>query len=320
MFHNVIQIAGIIDREEADLLMAAGVDFLGFPLRLPVNKEDLSEPDATRIIKTIEKPQQAVLITYLSEAQEIIHFCEQLNVSIVQLHGPISIGELKKLRRINSHLKIIKSVIVCGDNEVEMYGEIEKMSRYVDAFIIDTYDPETGASGATGKIHDWQLSRKLVEMSPQPVILAGGLTPENVSAAIMTVRPDGVDTHTGVESGKGRKDREKVRQFVAAARRAFAELEEPKPLELPINGVLDLHTFQPRDVKALVPDYLKSCQAQGIRSVRIIHGKGTGTLRRIVRSILSKSSLVESFEATDATGGGWGATSVVLRKEDNKAR
>ena len=88
----------------------------------------------------------------------------------------------------------------------------------MDGFITDTYAPETGASGATGRTHDWAVSRRLVQLSPKPVILAGGLTPANVRQAIATVGPAGVDVHTGVEDASGRKDRGKVLAFVAAAR------------------------------------------------------------------------------------------------------
>ncbi len=317
MFHNVVQIAGISNQQEADLLMEAGVDLLGFPLRLPVNEEDLSEAQVAEIIKTIPTPHQAVLITYLDDAIEINRFCEQLGVSIVQLHGQVSITELKKIRRLNPRLKIIKSLVIRENNEALLLADIEKLSGYVDAFITDTFDPETGATGATGKTHDWANSRKIVETSPKPIILAGGLTPVNVFDAIITVQPDGVDAHTGVEAENGRKDYTKVRRFVAEAHRAFAQLNRETALEIPINGVLDLHTFQPQEVKELVPDYLNACREKRIYSVRIIHGKGTGTLRRIVQSILSKLAIVESFETADGSGGGWGATSVVLRREND---
>jgi DNA-nicking Smr family endonuclease len=87
--------------------------------------------------------------------------------------------------------------------------------------------------------------------------------------------------------------------------------------ELPIDGTLDLHTFQPRDVKDLVPDYLDACRERGIYDVRIIHGKGTGTLRRTVHAILDKRSDVASYRlAGDASG--WGATLVVLTRPQTK--
>ena len=91
----------------------------------------------------------------------------------------------------------------------------------LDAFITDTYDPETGRSGATGKVHDWSVSLELVKCSLKPVILAGGLGPDNVAAAIRQVGPAGVDSHTGVEGADGRKDPGLVRAFVDNARNAF---------------------------------------------------------------------------------------------------
>jgi DNA-nicking Smr family endonuclease len=86
-----------------------------------------------------------------------------------------------------------------------------------------------------------------------------------------------------------------------------------EPIELPIDGVLDLHTFKPGDVKDLVPDYLAACQARGILQVRIIHGKGIGHLRRTVHAILSKHPEVISFTLDHPLFGGWGATLVQLR-------
>jgi DNA-nicking Smr family endonuclease len=90
-------------------------------------------------------------------------------------------------------------------------------------------------------------------------------------------------------------------------------MDELEPIELPIDGTLDLHTFQPREVKELVPDYLADCRERGILQVRIIHGKGTGALRDRVHSILRSLPEVVSFRLAGDEGGGWGATLVVLR-------
>ncbi len=87
-----------------------------------------------------------------------------------------------------------------------------------------------------------------------------------------------------------------------------------EPVELPIDGVLDLHTFNPREVKDLVPEYLAECRKRGISQVRIIHGKGIGQLRRTVHAILAKHPEVVSFTLDHPQFGGWGATLVQLRK------
>ncbi len=82
--------------------------------------------------------------------------------------------------------------------------------------------------------------------------------------------------------------------------------------ELPIDGVLDLHMFSPKDVKHLVQDYLAACRERGILRVRVIHGKGTGVLRRRVHAVLAGIPEVIAFEPAPADAGGWGATLVTL--------
>jgi DNA-nicking Smr family endonuclease len=84
-------------------------------------------------------------------------------------------------------------------------------------------------------------------------------------------------------------------------------------LELPIDGVLDLHTFRPREIKTLVPDYLAVCRAKGLIEARIIHGKGSGQLRRSVHALLARDPAVIAFGPASERFGGWGATMVHLR-------
>src|SRR3954466_10392277 len=95
-------------------------------------------------------------------------------------------------------------------------------------------------------------------------------------------------------------------------------MDENEPIELPIDGVLNLHTFRPQEIKDLVLDYLAACQEKGILQVRIIHGKGIGNLRRTVHSILSKHPEVTSFTLDHPQYGGWGATIVYLREARGK--
>jgi DNA-nicking Smr family endonuclease len=93
-------------------------------------------------------------------------------------------------------------------------------------------------------------------------------------------------------------------------------MEEPgengEPVEIPIDGVLDLHTFRPGDVRVLLPEYLSACRERGILEVRVIHGKGSGTLRRTVHALLERDPGVLRFALAGPEAGGWGATLVTL--------
>jgi phosphoribosylanthranilate isomerase len=220
--HGLIQIAGVNDLNEAKMLREAGVHHIGFPLKLSVHAEDLTEHQAAAIIARLDLQSTAILITYLEHAEAIQDLCARLGVNKVQLHSNIAAMEIARLRKIHPELFIIKSLIVREANLPALLSQVETYSAFVDGFITDTYDPSTGASGATGKVHKWKISRNIVEASRLPVILAGGLNPANVRKAILQVRPSGVDVHTGVEGPEGRKDEVLVKQFVAEAKAAFA--------------------------------------------------------------------------------------------------
>ena len=87
------------------------------------------------------------------------------------------------------------------------------------------------------------------------------------------------------------------------------------PIQIPIDGVLDLHTFAPKELKNLMADYIDACREAGIRDLRIIHGKGSGVLRRRVRELLEKDPRVANFEDAPPEAGGWGATCVRIGED-----
>jgi DNA-nicking Smr family endonuclease len=91
-------------------------------------------------------------------------------------------------------------------------------------------------------------------------------------------------------------------------------------VELPMDGVLDLHTFSPRDVSDLVPTWLDACQEHGLTELRIIHGKGQGVLQRTVHAILSRRSDVQTYRLAPPERGGWGATLITLHPTREQTR
>jgi len=206
------------------MLCAAGFDWLGIPLRLPVHTEDVNDDEAKTIFSGLPGTRAGILITYLDRSAEIAALCRKLGVKHVQLHGAIAREELQRLRQTAADLFVLKSLVVRSGNESHLARTIDQLSPWVDGFITDTFDPRTGAEGATGMTHDWDTSRHLVDLSPLPVILAGGLTPQNVRSAILHVRPAGVDTHTGIEAPDGRKSQAAAARFVREARKGFGEI------------------------------------------------------------------------------------------------
>ena len=99
----------------------------------------------------------------------------------------------------------------------------------------------------------------------------------------------------------------------AGPKGVFSMADELQPVRIPITGELDLHTFRPAEASDLVEEYLAACRQRGLVEVRIIHGKGTGTLRETVHARLRRSQLVESFRLGDESSGSWGATLVRLK-------
>jgi len=157
----------------------------------------------------------------LSTARESLHLVAFTGGLAVQFHGGISHDELVKFRDALPHVRTVGLVTVSSPKAVEQAYLFR--SPGWDALILDSIDPITGRKGATGLTHDWNVSARIVKASPLPVILAGGLNPENVGQAIRQVRPAGVDAHTGLENADGTRSLEKIRRFAKTAEAAFLE-------------------------------------------------------------------------------------------------
>lgn len=228
MTRGFVQVAGVLDVPELLLLARCGVDAAGFPLRLPVHAEDCNEDEAAAIIREARSRgmvMAATCITYETDPAEAVDLTRRIGASMLQLHGDILPAGLARLRSLGPELFIIKSLIVGRSGEDDLLGEARAATPHVDAFITDTFDPASGATGATGRVHDWETSRRIARDTGIPLMLAGGLGPENVAEAIRQVGPAAVDAHTGLEGLDGRKDATLVQAFVQEARHAFAVLD-----------------------------------------------------------------------------------------------
>jgi phosphoribosylanthranilate isomerase len=213
-----VQIAGVSSLEEALAAEQAGADALGFTVRLPDGVHDgLTEAKARSIIAALPPFIASVAITYVDTPREAVDLCRYLGVAALQLHGPFPTQELPLIRAALPHLQLIRAVHVTGP---EALAQARALERRVDALILDTYDPASGRHGATGQTHDWSISRQIVVQTRTPVILAGGLTPDNVADAIRAVQPWAVDVHTGVERADGTRDLSAICAFVARAKAA----------------------------------------------------------------------------------------------------
>jgi len=228
-FRGVTQAAGVHDLDEALDVAAAGFELLGIPLRLPVHAPDLGEAEAAALVARLPVSLTPVLITYETDATALLQLAAQLGVRHVQLHASLGAtrdaGLLQELRRRDPGLFLIKSLVVGAVPFAALEEQARACAAHADAFITDTFDPRSGASGATGLTHDWEVSRRLARLSARPLILAGGLDAQNVADGIHAVRPSGVDAHSGLEGPEGRKDPRLLRDFVMAAREAFAKLD-----------------------------------------------------------------------------------------------
>lgn len=211
-----IQAAGVSSLEESLFCADVGIDSLGFTLELPSGVHDgLTVDKAAAIIPELPEAILPVVITYLTSAQSAADLLHRTGGRAVQFHGGISPSELMVFRYACPHVTTIGMVTVSGPESIERAAQFAP--PLWDAIILDSLDPATGKTGATGIVHDWILSARIVEISPVPVILAGGLNPDNVEEAISLVRPDGVDAHTGLENADGTRNFDKIRKFAGAA-------------------------------------------------------------------------------------------------------
>jgi phosphoribosylanthranilate isomerase len=211
--HTWIKICGTTCLEDALQSMEAGADALGF-IFAP-SQRGIPPEKAPELIRSIPAKIERIGVFFDSGGQGLARTVREVDLTGIQMHGqrdfPPEVYEHLPLGRRDSLLKI-KTVLVDGKFTKSLEAAMAA-SDFVDAWLLD--------SGAgSGKTFDWMEARNQLAGRPGKFIIAGGLTPDNVGEAIRIFRPWGVDVVTGVESGPGRKDPEKLKAFVAAVRRA----------------------------------------------------------------------------------------------------
>jgi len=207
-----VKICGITNTDDAHLVRDSGADMLGMIVDVPVQTpRKISIDEADEISKEIGDAIDIVVVLCPRSVEEVETVVRKIEPFGVQMHGFESNEFLNSVREAVPDVKLIKTVHV--DERGTIHGVMPE-ENYVDFILLDTISAQIGG---TGKKHSWDKSREIVEHSAIPVILSGGLTPENVEEAIKEVRPYGVDVASGVESSGGRKSKEKVFQFVRNA-------------------------------------------------------------------------------------------------------
>ncbi len=200
-----IKICGITLREDALGACEAGADALGF-IFWQGSKRYIDPDEAKKIVKALPPFVTTVGVFVDERHDRISEIVDLVGLDVVQLHGTESPEFCAAVKR-----PVVKAFRVTGE------GVVSELSRYnVSAYLLDTY--REGVSGGTGETFNWDIARKATVSGR--VILAGGLTPENISDAVGQVGPYGVDVSSGVEMSEGKKDLERVRLFIERAREA----------------------------------------------------------------------------------------------------
>jgi phosphoribosylanthranilate isomerase len=207
-----VKICGITRKEDLDAAVAAGADAVGFVVGVVSSPRNLSLNEAEKLIRQVPPFVKSVLVTVPRSIDEFETY-EKLNPDAIQLHG-------ENLHAASSvRLKIPNRLLIgaVNANLANVLDVVSRASKLFDAVLLDSF--ADGKYGGTGIVHNWELSKRVKQViNPKPLILAGGLSPENVAEAVRTVEPYAVDVSSGVELQPGIKDHKKTIKFIKNAK------------------------------------------------------------------------------------------------------
>ncbi|OGZ23709.1 MAG: hypothetical protein A3A08_01235 [Candidatus Nealsonbacteria bacterium RIFCSPLOWO2_01_FULL_41_9] len=212
----IVQIYEVSSPTEAKELAKLGVDHTGVLVGKGKYPRELLIKDAKIIFQSLTSNTKKVALSLSNDLEEISEIIEQLNPDIFHLgitEEILSLSKVKEIRKKYPKLKIMRSIAVVNEESIGLAKEYEEIA---DFLLLDTYKSQLGA---TGEVHNWDISQKIVEAVKIPVILAGGLGPDNVAEAIKKVKPAGVDSKTKTDKiNSHEKDMDKVKEFVKIAK------------------------------------------------------------------------------------------------------
>jgi phosphoribosylanthranilate isomerase len=202
-------------KRETDIKYAEKADMLGFIVGVPSSHRNLSLKEVAKLVKLVPDNIETVAVTTDASKENIKKIAEKTHADAIQIHTKITKKEVSDIRKILPRgVKITVLVSVHGSLDKIIKRAREMAESGADRIILDSKTPKK--SGGTGKLHDWSISRKIRDVVyPFPVILAGGITPENIKEAVAAVRPWGIDVSSSVETNR-KKSKKKIMALMKA--------------------------------------------------------------------------------------------------------
>lgn len=210
-----IKICCISSIAEANLAIEYGASAIGLVGRMPSGPGPISDERIAEIARSVPPDIATFLLTSETSAAGIIRHHHATKTNTIQIVDRLLSGSLSEIRSALPGITLVQVIHISNSDSVE---EAVRASEFADALLLDSGNPSLPVKelGGTGRIHDWSISRTIVERAKAPVYLAGGLNAENVRRAIEEVRPFGIDVCSGVRTN-GMLDRKKLSLFVSAA-------------------------------------------------------------------------------------------------------
>jgi Phosphoribosylanthranilate isomerase len=211
-----VKICGIKSIEDAQKVVEFGGDAIGLLVGQEHNSKDfITIEQAKTIVNKMPPFISTVLVTHINNADDVIEMITKIGVNTVQLHSDIDINSIKKIKSSCPNIKIIKLVHIIDEQSID---QVRLFADVSDAILLDTVNFETNQVGGTGKTHNWDIDRKIVEEIDANIIVAGGLNKDNVKNAVQEIKPFGVDVNSGVQNELGFKDYNKLKEFIYLAK------------------------------------------------------------------------------------------------------